>query len=114
MSMSFIQEAHAEDQAIGSKDEAIRQLEIQVTKLQQSLNEVPKDALSVQNCMDMLGVSRFTWYKMRKEGKTPKTFTIPGVKRQFVLKTEYDKWLKELSKHGINTDYGSNRIQFNQ
>ena len=29
--MSFIQEAHAEDQAIGSKDEAIRQLEIQVT-----------------------------------------------------------------------------------
>ena len=112
--MSFMQEAHAEDQAIGSKDEAIRRLEIQVTKLQQSLNEVPKDALSVQNCMDMLGVSGPTWYKMRKEGLTPKTFTIPGVKRQFVLKTELDKWLKELSKHGINTDFGSNRIQFNQ
>ena len=114
MTMSFIQEAIADDNLIESKDETIRNLSIQISQLKKSIDEVPQDCLSIEQCAKAIGVSKPTWYKMRSQGVTPDTFSIPGVNRQLVLKAVFDKWLKDLSKQQVNHDFGSNRIKFNQ
>ena len=107
--MSFQAEARAEENNFEALHKRNNQLTQKVAQLQRHIEEIPKDALAVMQCCKALGISAPTWYKLRKEGKTPQTFSIDGVKRQFVLKDVFTKWLKDRAKQGVNHDFGSPR-----
>ena len=106
--MSSQAEMISDDSAYDAVDRRNKQLIQEVAQLKKSLADIPPQALSIQQCAAGIGVSVPTWYKLRKSGLTPQTFQIDGIKRQFVLTSVYEKWVKEkLSKMNLNKDIGS-------
>jgi excisionase family DNA binding protein len=72
------------------------------------MNTKPLDVLTVSEFCQSVGISRSTWHKLKRKGKTPAIVSVGGIQR--IRREAIETWLSE-NEERANADAAHNAVE---